>query len=238
MKKKLITIVFIAITLNSYCVSEPIQLITKGNTIENLIPANWKLLASVDGDLNRDGINDLVFVIENSENSKIHVNESGLGRDSINLNPRILGIYFRKKNGKLIKKLQSDGFIILQDSPTMDEPFDGFEILESGILQIHFKFWFSAGSYSMSNHTYNFRFQNKRFELIEYESSERHRGTGETVDCIINFATGKMIVSKMTIDDNNIETKTEENIGFKLNKLRSLTSLGKPFEWAFNGTFL
>jgi hypothetical protein len=42
-----------------------------------------------------------------------------------------------------------------------------------------------------------------------------------------------MNISRMTIDD-DIEKTEMENKEFKLDKLKSIQSLGKPFEWHFN----
>ncbi len=238
MKKILIFTISVLIQMYSYGQSKLIQLLDKGDSIENLIPNKWKILSSVNGDLNKDGISDIAFVIENTDTKNIEFNESGLGRDTINLNPRILGIYFRNQKGKLIKELQSNEFIILQDSPIMDEPFDGMKILKNGVLKIDFKLWYSAGSWSMSNHTYKFRFQNYRFELIGYESSERHRGTGETTDYNINFSTFELEIYKLTIDENDVKTISKESKKFILDELKSIQSLRKPFEWEFNGIYL
>ena len=236
--KKLTTILFLLIYANSFCQSETKVLLDSGGSIENLVPRNWKILSTTNGDLNKDGISDLVFVIEKTDKENIKLNEGGLGSDTINLNPRILGIYFKDKNGKFIKKLESNSFIILRDSPTMDEPFDGIEILENGVLQINFKFWFSAGSWSMSNHTYKFRFQHDQFELIGYDAYERHRGTGEETDYSINFSTGKMNITKVTMDDKHVETIKKENKLFKIGKLKTIQALARPFEWEFNGIYL
>jgi len=236
--KKLTIILFLLITLNSFSQSEAKTLSSKSSSIENLIPKNWKILSTTNGDLNKDGISDVAFVIEKTAKENIIFNEGSLGRDAINLNPRILGIYFKNKNGKLTKKLESNSFIILQDSPTMDEPFNGVEILDNGVLKIDFKFWFSVGSWSMSNHTYKFRFQNDKFQLIGYDSNERHRGTGKETDCSINFSTGKMNITEMTIDENDVETIKKETKYFKTEELKSIQSLGKPFEWEFNGIYL
>ena len=237
MKKTIILIIFVLVHVASFGQSKTVILDEKGDSIDTLIPKNWEILSTSTGDLNKDGINDLVFAVQNTDKNNFKLND-GLGRDTINLNPRILGIYFRNKNGQLIKKLQSDEFIILQDSPTMDEPFDGVEILKNGILKIDFRFWFSAGSWSMSNHSYKFKFQNEQFELTGYESSERHRGTGATTDYSINFSTRNMNISRMTIDENNNETIKKESKKFKLDALKSIQSLGKPFEWEFHEIYL
>ncbi len=237
LKKTILLIIFTLVYLNAFSQSKKIILKEKGDAIENLIPNNWEILSTSTGDLNKDGITDLVFAIQNTDKNNIKLND-GLGRDTINLNPRILGIYFGNKNGQFIKKLQADKFILLQDSPTMDEPFDGIEILKNGVLKIDFGFWFSAGSWSMSNHSYKFKFQHEKFDLIGYESSERHRGTGATIDYSINFLTGNMNISRMTIDENNYETIKKENKKFKLDSLKSIQSLGTPFEWAFHEIYL
>ena len=234
MRNHITLFIFLMFGLSSFSQSKNPELQKKGKELKDLIPDQWKLLATTNGDLNRDGINDVAFIIENTDKKNIKLNDIDLGRDSINLNPRILGIYFGKRNGKLVKKLQSDTFILLQDSPTMDEPFDGIEILENGILQIKFKFWFSAGSWSTSNHTYQFRFQNKAFELIDYESNESHRGTGEETDYSINFLTQKMKVIVTSFDEETEERIYEETLKeFEIQQLKSIQSLKKPLEWEF-----
>lgn len=236
-KKAIFLITTLLVQVTVFGQKEVINLAENGDSIENLIPEGWRILSTDTGDINQDGITDLVLAIQDTDISNFELNE-GLGRDTINLNPRILGIYFGNKNGGFTKKLQSNEFIILQDAPTMDEPFDGVEILTNGVIKISFHFWFSAGSWTMSEHTYNFCFQNDRFELIKYSSSEMHRGTGETVDCNVDFLTHQIHIITMTVDDNNVSTETEENKVFELETLKSIKSLGKPFEWQFHGMHL
>lgn len=207
-------------------------LINKGNDLKELIPTNWKLLDSISGDLNQDGLSDIVFAIQKTDPINIHLNE-GLGTDSIDLNPRILAIYFGSENGGYNKKIVSENFIILRDSPTMDEPFDGFNISKKGVLDINFKFWYSAGSWSMSNHKYRFRFQDNEFVLIGYESNEAHRGSGETTDYNINFLTKNIKVT--TGSFSNEKPESSEWKKFHIDKLMTLKSLDKPFELEFKG---
>lgn len=208
---------------------------SQGKSLNELIPKKWSVLSSAEGDLNKDGITDLVFVIENTDKSNFQINENEFGKDSINLNPRILAIYFGTKSGNYTKNLESNEFIILQDSPTMDEPFDGVEILKNGVLKINFHFWFSAGSWWMSNHSYKFRFQNNQFELIGYDANEIHRATLETHSYSINFSTRKMETTTTILDENEEEIVEKETKSFKLKELKSIPSLGKPFEWEFEG---
>ncbi len=223
--------VFFKTEIKDYSVELP----ESGTKLSDLIPQGWKVLSTSSGDLNNDDIDDIVFAIQNTLPENLEFND-GPGIDTLDLNPRVLGIYFGKSDHVFEKKLQSNEFIILRDSPTMDEPFDGVKILDNGDLQIDFHFWYSAGSWHMSDHQYTFRYQKEAFELITYESSERNRGSGEETDYKINFITKKMNTSRMYFDDAT-EEKNEEDLQKKIEiqQLKSLKSLGKPFEWEFQG---
>ncbi|HEY8402251.1 MAG TPA: hypothetical protein VIK89_13375 [Cytophagaceae bacterium] len=216
--------------------TDPVTLKAEGKSLDDLIPKGWVLLDSAYGDLNKDGIKDLAFVIQDTNPSNLEFNDNTFGNDTINLNPRILGIYFGNSTGAFKKQLQSNDFIILRDSPTMDEPFDGLTISDKGILQINFHFWYSAGSWYASDHSYKFRFQNSKFALIGYDSHSAHRATGETTDYSINFLTRKMSITKGNFSEDKPESVEWKS--FNLTNLKTLDSYGKPFEWEFEGIVL
>lgn len=196
--KNILILLIITISTGSYGQTDSILLKNEGPSLENIIPNGWRILDSTKGDLNKDGITDLVFAIQNTDTSNIKSND-GLGRHTLDLNPRLLGIYFGEKDGNYKKELVSKEFIILKDSPTLEEPFDGFKIDKNGILEIYFNIFYSAGSWSMSNNQYKFRFQNKKFVLIGYESFEINRASGETTKYSVNFLTEKIKISKGNI---------------------------------------
>lgn len=206
-----------------------------GNSFQDIIPNDWRILDAKTGDLNQDGILDLVFAIQNTDKSNIKSSDIW-GIDSVDFNPRILGVYFGVDSGGFKQEFTSNNFIILRDSPTMDEPFDGLEISEQGVLKIRFRFWYSAGSWSMSNHTYKFRFQDNEFVLIGYDSNEAHRASGETTSYSINFLTKKMKITK-----GNFSNDIPESIEWKkflLEKPITIQRIDKPFELKFQGVYL
>lgn len=220
------------------CQSKNIILPKSGMFIENFVPKGWQLLSSASGDLNKDGIIDMAFAIQNTDTANIEIGE-GDYPDTVDLNPRVLGIYFGQKDGKFKKQLQANEFIILKDIPHMEEPFDGLKILANGVLQIDFHFWMSMGSWYTSNYQYKFRFQNDQFEFIGYESNETHRGSGESTAYSINFSTRKMITTKTSFDEETDEESiTQEQKSFNLKTLKSISTLAKPFEWEFEGIYL
>ena len=137
--KKSLTIFIIFLTLTCFGQSD-IILTNMGTNLVDIIPNNWRLLDSAIGDLNQDGISDLIFAIQKTDRNNTELND-GLGTDTLDLNPRMLAIYFGTESGGFKKQLVSEYFIILRDSPTMDEPFEGFNISKKGILDVNFRFW-------------------------------------------------------------------------------------------------
>lgn len=216
---------------------------SKNNTIlpenihskNDIIPSDWRLLDSISGDLNNDGILDFVLAIQKNDSNKIKLND-GFGVDTINLNPRKLAIYYGTESDELVKKLVSDEFIILRDNPTMEEPFEGFDLNNEGILDINFRIAYNAGSWSVSIHKYRFRFQNNQLVLIGYDLMKFHRASGETKNTSINFLSKRMKISKGTISSD--EPESIEWKEFKLEKLFDLKAMEKPFELEFEGIYL
>ncbi|UNY98595.1 hypothetical protein MQE36_16130 [Zhouia spongiae] len=127
-------------------------------------------------------------------------------------------------------KLISHKLIVCRDYPTVDEPFEGFKISETGILSILFRLWYSAGSWDTTTYAYKFRFRQNEFVLIGLDLFKTHRGNGNTTDYSINFLTSKMKISKGLISESkpkSVEWKT-----FNLKTPVTLKSIENPL--AFN----
>jgi len=205
------------------------------NSKNDIILSDWRVLDSISGDLNNDGILDIVLAIQKNDPNNIKLNDR-FGVDTINLNPRKLAIYYGTESGGLIKKLVSDEFIILRDIPTMEEPFEGFDLDKEGVLDINFRLAYNSGSWSVSIHKYRFRFQNNQLVLIGYDLMEFHRASGETKETSIKFLSKRMKISKGTISSN--EPDSIEWKEFKLEKLIDIKTIEKPFELEFEGIYL
>ena len=229
-------IAFLLFIITSICFGQNNAFLKdEGKSLQDIIPKDWKIIDYATGDLNQNGISDIVFAIQGTDSQKIEFND-GLGSDTIDLNPRIFGIYFGTKSGSYKQRYISNNFIILKDSPTLEEPFEGFGISDAGILEINYRICYNAGSWYMSNHKYKFRFQDNDFFLIGYDSSELHRASGETTEYSINFFTEKMKISKGHISKDvpdSIEWKD-----FRLKKLITIRTIDKPFELEFEVVYL
>ena len=208
------------------------ELSVKGRTIQEIIPTDWKILSKASGDLNRDGYEDVVFAIEGPL-EKNNVYMDGSDSDTLHSNPRVLGIYLGKRNGKFKKVLQSNTFIINRKTPTMDEPFRGLQILPDGDLQIDFYIWPCRECSTWSSHEYLFRFQNKAFELVEYNESTTQRVSGEEMIYNIDFPNKTLKITTVTRNEDDEPEYDETLQKFELRHLKTIQSLVKPFEWEF-----
>ncbi|MCF3107169.1 hypothetical protein LL912_00075 [Niabella sp. CC-SYL272] len=181
---------FVAAIYVQYTAAQPGTL---PDGLKTAIPKGWVSDTLIMGDLNKDRLPDLVWVIRNTSaaNFKIH---SGLGQDTLDLNPRRLLIYFKEGDGYR-KILNTDQFlpsVNSADNPCLSDPFaDGSIGIVKGVLKMGFHYWLSCGSYEVTDWNYTFRFQNGRLELIGLDVSSLHRASGETSATSYNFMTGK-----------------------------------------------
>ncbi|MDM1383910.1 hypothetical protein [Myroides marinus] len=161
------------------------------------VPKNWKIVSTAKGDLNKDGIEDLVLIVKDNDASNRIKNES-LGQELLDVNSRNLLILFKDKSGNYtLADSNSNGFIPSENStenPCLSDPFTGVNIVKN-ILILDFNYWYSCGTYFVSNISYKFRYQNNNFELIGVEESSFSRSSGEQTDTSINFSIKKKEVT-------------------------------------------
>ena len=226
MRKLIIILSFISI--NIFGVTFP----EKSKEIKDFVPKNWKIFENVNGDLNKDGIEDVVLIIEDTNPDNMKKNEI-LGPNLLNLNPRILILLFKNKNDEyVLAGKNDDGFIESEsneDSPALMDPLEDKSIyIQNGTLKITFFYFMSAGSWSASNVTYTFRYQENRFQLIGLDYNTFMRNSGQATEYSLNLSTQKL---KKTENINMFDEKeskpkvTWKNI--KINKKYYLENMGK-----------
>ena len=211
MKRKLFFILSLFLISSIYVFGENFP--QKAKTVNDFIPKGWKKILTANGDLNKDKLEDTVIVIEKDD---------VLGPDYLNLNPRILLVLFKQKDGTYILASKNNkGFIQSEnddENPTLMDTLTDISI-KNNTLRINFDYFLSAGSYSASQTIFTFRFQNNRFELIGIDNNSFMRNSGEQEEFSINFSTNKM---KTTSGRNMFDEKlskpkeTWENINIKM----------------------
>ena len=204
MKRKLFFILSLFLIYSTYIFGENFP--QKAKTINDFIPKGWKKILTANGDLNNDKLEDTVIVIEKEDKENIKKNDV-LGPDYLNLNPRILLVLFKQKDGAYILAAKNDkGFIQSkndEENPVLMDTLNGINI-KNNILRINFSYFLSAGSWEASEAIFTFRFQNNRFELIGFDNISFMRNSGEQEKFSINFSTNKI---KTTTGGNMFDEK-------------------------------
>jgi uncharacterized membrane protein len=167
------------------------QLKSQGATVEQLVPKGWEHKEAL-GDLNKDGIDDLVLMA--TPNFKEHM----LTRDDgyvYNFNQPVLAIYFGtadgryrlwKKYAEVLPHAEDEGFFVTVS----------LEVTNRGTLVIGTELFASMGSYGNDQSSYVYRYQNGDFYLIGMENESMQRNTGEIEKVSENYLTWKRQVVK------------------------------------------
>ncbi|GIZ15242.1 hypothetical protein [Capnocytophaga catalasegens] len=220
MKRKLFYISLLLLTCRFYTFGGIFS--EKAKSIDEFVPKGWELILTKTGDLNHDKLEDAVLIIEKNDKNNIRKNDF-LGPEYLNLNPRVLLVLFKQKdNSYLLADKNDKGFIESQgniDTPALLDPLENDNIyIEKNCLKIKFHYFFSAGSWSVTNITYTFKFQNNTFKLIGLDSDTFMRNSGEEEMFSVNFLTNKIKITtgKNMFDD----TENKPKVSWKKNIIK------------------
>ena len=169
----------------------------QGNKMEDFVPKQWSAIMKVDGDLNKDGLADTALIVEQENPENIIVTEYN---DTLNTNPRVLLVLFKQENGTYKLAAKNDrGFIEpskTEEDPSLLDPLGEGDInIKNNTLRLKFQYFYSAGSWSITNVEYVFRYQNSHFELIGVETNSFDRSTGEETIESFNLSTNKLEIT-------------------------------------------
>ncbi len=163
-------------------------------SFDGWIPSGWKFISTTTGDLNKDGIEDAVLVLEKMDTANLKPNNA-LGVSILNVKPRRL-LVLLKTHGTYRKILNKDNLLPSEndeDSPCLEYPLieQGGISIRSGKLAITLGAFLGCGSYGVNRRTFTFRLENTRLRLIGYDYSEFSRSSGAASEHSINYLTGK-----------------------------------------------
>ena len=197
---------------------------TKGKQVKDFIPAGWMILDSARGDLNKDNLPDAAIILQHKDSISIVKDIE----DTVIIRPRILILLFKNKADNSFELIQqSNSFILMHDSPAMDDPFDELNIY-AGILEIKFRLFYNMGSWYVSTASYKFRYQKGEFVLIGADSFSLHRATMDFEEYSYNFLTKKRNLTKGNESTGKKKTMWK---ALGISPLKTLKTFTEPFTW-------
>ena len=170
-------------------------------TIQDVFPNNCDTVCFEQGDLNNDGILDMVICSTPRNPENMMTRDDGY---EYNFNEPVLAIYFGKGN---------DTYSLFKEYPsTIPGAEDEFafvtvesEINEEGVLKFDVEIFYSAGSSETGQNSYLYRFQDDDFYLIGYETGSFSRYSGEAEDVSCNYLTKKQKTTTSNVFDDNVK---------------------------------
>lgn len=192
-------------------------------SLSRFVPNGYVLYEKVNGDLNKDGVEDWVLIIKGTDTSKIITHEH---RGRLDRNRRGIIILLNKNSHYEIAAENYECFSSEnEDGGVYYAPELSFNI-NKGNLYIHY----AHGRYGYWQYT--FRFQNSNFELIGYDQSNNY-GPIINSETSINFSTRKKQIKENINDDSEIESGEEifktSLVNIKVDSLIKLSNI-KDFD--------
>jgi hypothetical protein len=163
------------------------------------IPKNYSIVDSVSGDLDNDGINELV-VTYNTKNKEEEIDEGV---------PRELIIYKKMNTRWVIWQRSLQALYGSRGGGVMGDPYEGMEI-QKGVLSIYH----SGGSSWKWSVIDKYRYDGKVFRLIGYENNYGQQNQ-YWLNVDFNLVTGKLVLKREYENEDNTVYKRENEVFYK-----------------------
>jgi len=180
--------------------------VEKGKSPEEFVPKGYVIFDTIYGDLNKDKLDDLVFIIKGTDKSKVIQDEN---RGQLDRNRRCIIVLLNKNEGYELAVKNYDCF------SSENEDGGAYFAPELSVEITKDKLFISYGYGRYGYWQYMFRLQDNDLALIGYDSSSNN-GPVVNVETSINFLTRKKITNVNTNENadsgEEVFEKTEAKI--------------------------
>jgi hypothetical protein len=201
------------------------KILREGKTLQEFIPADWKVVDSAKGDMDGNNNKEYAFIIRYKDSTMIpHMEDGKLGK--FRTLPSILIIIFQYgDSGKFVLIEQNNKFATQQIDNNGSFPYTAMKI-NNGIFNIDFAMFYGPAAHRKLS--YVFRYQNKKFVLIGADTDYFNESTREYEKTSVNFLSGKWS-SDTGNGDSGVGSITWHRL--PSGKLRPLSAFQEPEGW-------
>ena len=160
----------------------------KASSASQFVPDGWSLEHEKQGDLNKDGLPDLLLVLRQTYKSNASEPDTF---DPLN---RMLLVAFRENEGNDYRlALLNTTLIPPRETSSLDDILSeaGDIIISNGTFKVSLYLFMSAAGWDTGTSRFHFRYQNNAFALIGYDRDNTHRSSGKTTETSVNYLTRK-----------------------------------------------
>lgn len=200
-----------------------------GDDAASFVPTGWVLEKEIRGDLNKDGADDLVMVLHDTDAANLI--KPDLNMDvPLDTNPRMISVAFADKAGGYRLELANSSIIPRIQYTNESDPLSeaGGVSIDRGSLVVALYYFSSSGGSDTGNVTFRFRYEKNDFRLIGYDRYNLNRMSGEIEDVSANFLNRKVIIKTGTM-----ESDTEKSTTKRLKSASAVTIGDIDDPWVF-----
>ncbi|RZL28097.1 MAG: hypothetical protein EOO96_21335 [Pedobacter sp.] len=200
----------------------------QGTDITSLTPSKWTVIDTAYGDLNNDEIGDLAIILEHNLAITEH---RAYGDNSTEIikefqKPRMLAVYFKDSKGKYNIALQNNNFILREnEGGEMGEPLKSLKIANNSL-----HLGFEGGGGWRWKLDYQFKFQQKTWNLVSANNTYYNPTSGEVSDVKYDFVIKKLKHTTGNMFARNVANQVYEE-ALTTGALRTFQTFKKPWTW-------
>ncbi|NYT41548.1 hypothetical protein HZY97_12320 [Sphingomonas sp. R-74633] len=181
-------------------------LVAEAASAGGFVPRGWLLESSATGDLDGDGRPDLTFALHMADPANVLKNEGGFCGETIDTNPRILGIALARPSGGYRLVVQNHSLVPRRDNACADDWFSsdgemggGLSIARGNVVITLGRFM-SAGGWGMGRTVFTLRWRENALRVIGFDVLNVQRNSGAIASLSINYLTRKVRIAHGTTD--------------------------------------
>lgn len=160
---------------------------------DKFIPKDWEILSELEGDLNKDNLNDIAMVLKHKD------------EENVDESPRILIVCFQEKPNQYKRVVVTTKAILRKmEGGVHGDPFQGITWNRGSILIEHY-----GGSSLRWSFVHRFQYRDGNFVLIGETINTHNILTEEESSTDRNLLTGKTIVTTNSKGKSKSQTKNE-----------------------------